>query len=152
MIQQLPLNRVRRSVEPQSPCEFRSVSKDGRIVCKKIAEGADTVSPEVCRACPFQTVDCAHLRFSLTCSSPSPLVVRFNGRTEVWDDGMPEIRFEQAACAARVIPILRPEACADCPLRQPVSQPDTHVAARHPAPVPGKVVPFPHRQSVSAAG
>ena len=152
MIQQLPLNRIRQAVEPQRPCEFRSVSKEGRIVCRKIAEGDDTVSPDMCRACPFQAVDCAHLRFTLARSSPSPLVVRFNGRTEVWDDGQPEIRFEQAACAQRVIPILRPEACAACPLRQPVSRPDDRLMARHAAPIPGKVVAFPQRQPVAAAG
>jgi len=74
-------------------CEHRTVSKDGRIICQKIVDGDPEVSPNVCRDCPYKAVDCAHLRFSLRLSSSSPLVVRFNGRTEVWDDGPARLVF-----------------------------------------------------------
>ena len=81
------------SVGTQLSCEHRAVSKDGRIVCSKIAQGDNTVSPEVCRACPARSVNCSHLRFSLSHSAHVPLVVRFNGRTEIWSDDAPELRF-----------------------------------------------------------
>ncbi|MFN2290294.1 MAG: hypothetical protein ACK2UC_03775, partial [Anaerolineae bacterium] len=80
--------------QPQTVCEHRSVSKDGRIMCGKIVEGDPEVSPNLCRDCPFKAVNCSHLRFSLRLSSPSPLIVRFNGRTEVWDDDPPQLSFE----------------------------------------------------------
>jgi hypothetical protein len=120
-------------------CEHRAVSRDGRIVCKKIVEGQAEVSPNICRQCPFRAVNCQHLRFSLRLSSPSPLVVRFNGRTELWDDGPAELRFDRAACAARVMPIHSPQACAECALRQaacPEAAPAAEVGS-------GRVVAFP---------
>jgi len=134
-------------------CEHRTVASDGRIVCVKIAEGDAEVSTNVCRDCPFKAVDCAHLRFSLRLTSPSPLVVRFNGRQEVWDDGPPELRFERAACAARVMPLRDTRACAECSLRQPVqaaSEPSTRERAA--GQVRGVVVPFPSREAVAVAG
>ena len=103
----------------QVTCEHRTVSKDGRIVCAKIAQGDNTVSPEVCRACPARAVNCSHLRFSLSRAVHVPLVVRFNGRTEIWSDDAPELRFCHAACAERVLPILQPRSCAACPMRTP---------------------------------
>ncbi|HSJ53382.1 MAG TPA: hypothetical protein VLC52_06505 [Anaerolineae bacterium] len=106
------------SPSPALSCEHRTVSRDGRIVCKKIVDGQAEVSPTVCRQCPFRAVNCQHLRFSLRLSSPSPLLVRYNGRTELWDDGPAELRFDRAACAARVMPIHSPQACAECALRQ----------------------------------
>lgn len=136
-----------------SPCEHRSVSADGRIVCKKIVEGDPEVSPSLCRSCPYKVLNCAHLRFSLRQRSPSPLVVRFNGRTELWDDGPPELCLERAACAARVIPILDPGSCLGCPLRRPVQDGTTHEGRRpQPASRAGKVVPFPTREAVAATG
>jgi hypothetical protein len=134
-----------------SPCEYRTVSKDGRVVCAKIVEGDNQVSPNVCRGCPFKAVNCAHLRFSLQQTSPSPLIVRYNGRTEIWDDDPPELRFEHAACAARITPIENPRSCIGCPLRQalqaPVKRRGQHLRAN-----PGKVVPFPQREAVAATG
>jgi len=162
-----------------SGCENRSVAPDGRIVCKKIAWGENKVSPSLCRACPSQSVNCAHLRFSLRHSSPSSLLVRFSGRTEVWTDDRPALEFQQAACALQVIPLSSPRSCASCSLRQPLSAADapartagkTDLAAR-PRPAngggtcpantggtcsaaaPGKVVPFPgqEREPVAATG
>jgi hypothetical protein len=148
------------------PCEHRTVAKDGRIVCKKIVDGDNEVSPNVCRACPFKSVNCAHLRFSLSQSSPSPLIVRFNGRTEVWDDDPPELRFERAACSARVMPIEHPRSCAGCALRQALQASASAPALQEPLlALPteparqarrttgtGKVVPFPSREAVAAAG
>lgn len=136
-------------------CDHRSVAPDGRIVCKKIVSGEYRVGPATCRACPFQAVDCAHLRFALRHLSPSPLVVRFNGRTEVWNDQPPSLQFEQAACALQVLPIGSPHACADCPLRQPLADtPAQPVTAARAAAPRGKVVPFqpPEHEAVAAAG
>ena len=129
-------------------CEHRSVAADGRIVCRKILWGENRVSPALCRACPSQAVNCTHLRFSLRHTSPSPLLVRFNGRTEVWNDAPPALQFEQAACALQVAPLSSPRACAGCALRQPAAAP-----APEPAPVarPGKVVPFVEREREAAA-
>jgi hypothetical protein len=136
-----------------SPCEHRQVSKDGRIICAKIVEGENEVSPNVCRACPFRVINCAHLRFSLRQTVPSPLIVRFNGRTEVWDDDPPELRLERGACALLILPIHDPRACAACALRQPLQPaiaPPTH--QRRAASHTGHVVPFPAREAVAAAG
>jgi hypothetical protein len=135
-----------------SSCENRTVSKEGRIVCTKIVEGDNQVSPNVCRACPFKAANCAHLRFSLRQTSRSPLIVRYNGRTEIWDDEPPELRFEHAACAAKVVPIEHPRSCIGCPLRQVLQAPAERQVGRRKAVRPGKVVPFPQREAVAAAG
>ena len=134
---------------PLSSCEHRSVSKEGRIICGKIVEGDPEVSPNLCRDCPFKAVDCTHLRFSLRLSSPSPLIVRFNGRTEVWDDDPPQLSFEHAACAARVTPIHHPRACANCTLRQPLQAEPDPATETHTQ--PGRVVAFPGREPALAA-
>ena len=135
-----------------SLCENRTVSKDGRIVCSKIVEGDNEVSPNVCRECPFRAVDCSHLRFSLRLEAGSPLIVRYNGRTEVWDDGPAELCFERAACSIKVMPVYEPRSCAGCALRKPVG-----LKADQPRQMPrnggnGKVVSFPSREALVAAG
>jgi hypothetical protein len=126
------------------------VSKDGRVICAKIVEGGDAVSPDLCRGCPFKAVNCRHLRFALQQTTPRPLTVRYNGRTEVWDDDPAEIRFEQAACLAKVAPIESPRACVGCVLRQPVEAPVEQPRRRRVAGA-GKVVPFPGAGAVAAA-
>jgi len=147
-----------RSTSSQAPavslssCEHRTVAKDGRIVCQRIVEGDCEVTPNVCRFCPFKAVNCAHLRFSLRLSSPSPLLVRYNGRTEVWNDGPSELRFERAACIARVTPIQEPRSCAGCTLRQPVQVPLEQPGQRRQVAGMGKVVPFPSREPLAATG
>ena len=156
---------VAEPVTATGTCEHRKVSKDGRIVCGKIVEGDIEVSPDVCRTCPLKAVNCAHLRFSLKQITPTPLTVRYNGRTEIWDDDPAEVRFEQSACAAKVMPIQHPKQCVGCALREPVDtaapqeQPaDTAVPEaprprpRRKAPVSGNVVPFPGRKVAAAAG
>jgi hypothetical protein len=150
-IRTLPLAKIEDSIEGLSFCEHRTVSKDGRIVCVKIIEGENRVSPDVCRACPFRAINCAHLCFSLRQTSPSPLLVRFNGRTEIWDDDPPELRFEHAACAARVVPVEQFRTCVGCSLRQPVQAPVEQPARRRSARA-GMVVPFPQREAVAATG
>ena len=164
MIRELPLVQQQRELtQPcSSGCEHRTVAPDGRIVCKKIAWGENKVSPSLCRACPSQSVNCAHLRFSLRHSSPSSLLVRFSGRTEVWTDDRPALEFQQAACALQVIPLSSPRSCASCSLRQPLGAADaparaageTDLAARPRSAAPGKVVPFPgqEREPVAATG
>jgi len=150
------LSPVRKSEQPVpglGPCDHRTVSKDGRIICAKIVEGDNAVSPDICHTCPVRVVNCTHLSFSLQQTSPSPLVVRFNGRTEVWDDDPPEVLFDEAACAAKVIPITSPWSCAGCLLRRPVDVPVERPAPRkRRAEGAGKVVPFPGRHSVAATG
>jgi hypothetical protein len=146
-------------------CEYRTVAKDGRIVCSKIVEGDNEVSPDVCRTCPIKAVNCAHLRFSLKQITPTPITVRYNGRTEVWDDDPAEVRFEQSACAAKVMPIQHPKQCVGCALREPVdlAHPQEQVAEEpvRPSPTPrsrrrpasrGNVVSFPGRRVAAAAG
>lgn len=135
-----------------SICENRTVSKDGRIVCSKIVEGDNEVSPNVCRECPFRAIDCSHLRFTLRLEAASPLIVRYNGRTEVWDDGPAGLGFERAACDVKVMPVYEPRSCAGCALRKPVglragqARKMPHVAGN------GKVVSFPNREALAAAG
>ena len=140
--------------EPQGggSCEHRTVAKDGRIVCSRIVEGDCEVSPNVCRDCPFKAVNCGHLRFSLRQTSPTPLVVRYNGRTEIWDDGPGSLSFERAACAAKVIPVYEPRSCAACTMRKPVQAPVEAPAKRREVPSVGKVVAFPAHEPHAAAG
>lgn len=153
MIHELPRPRLSNPPEPRGMCEHRTVSKEGRIICGKIVEGDNAVSPNTCRNCPFIAANCAHLRFSLQQTSPSPLIVRYNGRTEIWDDDPPEIRFHQAACAARVMPIDDPRVCAACALREAKSErsPTHRPAPRRLEPAArGKVVPFPQADPMVA--
>ena len=133
-------------------CEHRTVAKDGRIVCSRIVEGDSEVSPNVCRDCPFKAVNCGHLRFSLRQTSPTPLVVRYNGRTEIWDDGPCSLSFERAACAAKVIPVYEPRSCAACTMRKPVQAPVEASAKRREVLSVGKVVAFPVHEPLAAAG
>ena len=152
-----------KQIEPraasETPCGHRSVSNDGRIICAKIVEGDNAVSPSLCRSCPFSSVNCAHLRFSLSLSSPSPLIVRFNGHTEVWDDDPPVLQFSQAACAQQVIPITGSSSCASCSLRQPILSLSDLPAPRRRRALSSKVVPFPpanegpppHREPIAAS-
>lgn len=160
MSSEISLDRFREQVQGLSPCEHRTVSRNGRIVCAKISVGDNGVTPNTCRACPFKAVNCAHLRFSLRQKAASPLIVRFNGRTEIWEDDAPVLSFEQAACAVRTAPITHPRQCAGCPLRQPVEAP---ARANVPAPLApqrrtprasagGRVVPFPSPDLVGLAG
>ena len=151
------LRSIPKETEPVgglSLCEHRTVSKDGRIICAKIVEGENGISPNLCRRCPFKAVNCTHLRFSLRQTTPSPLVVRHNGRTEIWDDDPPEVRFEQAACTAKVVPIDDARACAHCSLRQPITVTgQAPVRELRPRAAAGaKVVPFPSREALVAAG
>lgn len=135
-----------------SICENRTVSKDGRIVCSKIVEGDNEVSPNVCRECPFRAVDCSHLRFSLSLKAASPLIVRYNGRTEVWDDGPAQLSFERAACGVKVMPVYEPRSCAGCALRKPIGlKPEQPRQMAHAA-GNGKVVSFPSREALAVAG
>jgi hypothetical protein len=132
-------------------CQHRSVASDGRIICSKIKEGDNEVSPNLCRDCPARQVGCDKLRFSLKKSSPSPIVVRYgNGHSEVWNDEPPRITFLRAACAARIAPISDPRQCAACALRtagEPVLEeiPLPRVAGR------GKVIAFPQRVAAVAS-
>lgn len=153
MNHQLPRPRLNGRIESRGACEYCTVSKEGRIICTKIVEGDNTVSPNTCRACPYKATDCAHLRFSLKQTSPSPLIVRYDGRTEIWDDGPAQVRFHQAACAARIIPVDDPRVCAACALRETTPAPS---ASHGPAPrrlepaTGGKVVPFPQTDPMAA--
>lgn len=133
-------------------CQHRTVARDGRIVCSRIVEGESEVSPNVCRECPFKAVNCAHLRFSLRQESASPLVVRFNGRTEIWDDGPDQLSFERAACSAKVIPIHEPRSCTGCTMRSPIQAVQETGRRRPVAAASGKVVAFPSHEPIAVAG
>lgn len=163
--QALRFPKIERDPETDlTPCEHRVVSKTGRILCQKITEGDNVVSPDLCRSCPFAAINCRHLCFSLRQTSPSTLIVRFNGRQEIWDDRPPEILFEQAACALKVVPISGPEQCAGCSLRCTASSPEeadvpeaAHRAGRPSVGIPNppaseNVVPFPLLAPRRAAG
>lgn len=103
------------------PCPFRQVDNEGRILCDKIKTGDREVSPNICRVCPINAINCAHLRATLDHRARLPITVRYgNGRTEIWDDVEPSIALERAACSAKVIPISSPRDCAGCALRQPM--------------------------------
>lgn len=151
------IRQKRRAIDRpngSATCEHRRVAADGSIVCVKITAGDAEVSPNLCRDCPFKAVNCSHLRFSLRLTSPSPLVVRYNGRQEVWDDRPPELQFERAACAERIMPIHDARVCAECALRQPVQAASEHATCEAAAAgqARGIVVPFPTREAVAAAG
>lgn len=131
-------------------CQYRSVDRDGRIICKKIVEGDNEVSPNLCRDCPAKQITCDKLRFSLQKLSVSPIVVRYgNGHSEVWRDEPAKISFLRAACVAKVIPISDPRQCAACALRG-VGEP---VIEEIPLPkvASGKVIAFPQRAAVAAS-
>ena len=133
-------------------CQYRSVASDGRVICTKIAEGDNEVSPNLCRDCPARQIGCDKLRFSLRKSSPTPIVVRYgNGHSEVWNDQPPKITFLRAACAAKIAPISDPRQCAACALRT-VGEPVLE-EVRLPRKVArgGKVIPFPQRVAVAAS-
>ncbi|MBU0491707.1 MAG: hypothetical protein KKA73_17220 [Chloroflexi bacterium] len=103
---------------PESVCQNRQVSADGRIVCRKVAKGDAEVSPALCATCPAARIGCDHLRFTLRKHEPVPIIVRYaGGRTEVWDDGEPAMCFTHAACTLCRQAIDGPTACAGCTLR-----------------------------------
>lgn len=151
-----PLSFARQqqeSVPGLSACQHRTVSKDGRIICAKIVEGENSVAPDLCRSCPFKAVNCSHLRFVLRQNTPSPLIVRYNGCEEVWDDNPAEICFERAACEVKVVPIGHPRACVGCVLRRPVDGAGEGPRRRRRRVAgAGKVVPFPGAGVVAASG
>jgi hypothetical protein len=126
-------------------CDYRSVDKDGRIICQKITEGDREVSPNLCRDCPAKQVSCDHLRFTLSKTAPSPIVVRYaTGRVEVWNNDPPALRFQRAACSVRVSPISAAAQCLSCAMRSCRIAVEAEPAVRS-----GKVVRFP--QPVAAA-
>jgi len=124
-------------------CPHRGVADDGRVVCAKISRGDNEVSPALCATCPAAQINCQHLRFTLEKSLASSIIVHYgNGKTEVWDDRPPALRFNRAACLARVVPIVSGKDCAaGCALHQAaVSHAEEAPAS---VPLPGKVIPFP---------
>lgn len=98
-------------------CSFARVANDGRIICTKIAQGDNEVSPALCFTCPARQCSCDHLRFSLVRTSPSPFIVRWNGRTDVWNNEPPQVAFLRAACAAKITPLPSSQECLSCELR-----------------------------------
>ena len=132
-------------------CAHRSVARDGRIVCSKITDGNNEVSPNLCRDCPARQVGCDKLRFSLEKSSPSPIVVRYgNGHSEVWNDEPIKIGFLRAACAAKTAPISDPRQCAACALRA-VGEPVLEEIPLPKVARGGKVIAFPQRVAATAS-
>ena len=113
-----------RPLIPENHCEHRQVTADGRVICRKVGRGDAEVSVALCAACPAALIQCPHLRFTLRKHAPMPIVVRYaGGRTEVWDDMPPSMRFERAACALCRDAINTPADCAGCTLRAAVAEP-----------------------------
>jgi hypothetical protein len=135
-----------------SSCEHRGVSKDGRIVCARIVEGDNEITPNSCRDCPYKKVNCAHLRFSLRQTSASPLTVRYNGRVEIWDDEPPRLLFERAACTAKVMPLQHHRSCEGCTLAKPLQGKASRTRRQSRVTGTGKVVSFPSREALAPAG
>ncbi len=132
-------------------CAHRSVARDGRIICKKIDEGDNEVSPNLCRDCPAKQVSCDQLHFSLQKFCPTPIVVRYgNGHCEVWNDEPARISFLKAACAAKVVPISDPRQCAACALRT-ADEPTIEEIPLPRVATGGKVIAFPQRVAVAAS-
>jgi len=132
-------------------CAYRSVASDGRIICRKIVEGDNEVSPNLCRGCPAKQINCEKLRFSLQKFSPTPIVVRYgNGHSEVWDDEPARITFLKAACVAKVALISDPRQCAACALRT-VSEPAIEEISLPQVASGGKVIAFPQRAAAAAS-
>lgn len=140
-------------------CAYRSVARDGRIVCTKIVEGDNEVSPNLCHDCPAKQVACNKLRFSLQKFSPSPIVVRYgNGHCEVWGDETARISFLRAACVAKVIPINAPQQCAACapraigePVAEEIPLPQVVRQAHHEVASGGKVIAFPQHAALAVS-
>ena len=98
-------------------CPHRSVSDDGRIVCKMIFGGDNEITPWLCHECPISHTDCEHLRFTLKKIASEPITVRYvTGRVEVLNDGPARVVFLRAACARKVLPIGSPLECVNCGL------------------------------------
>jgi len=132
-------------------CAYRSVASDGRIVCRKIVEGDNEVSPNLCRDCPARQINCEKLRFSLQKFSPTPIVVRYgNGHCEVWNDEPAKITFLRAACVAKVAPISDLRQCASCALRT-VDEAVMEEVTLPQVAGGGKVIPFPQRTAAAAS-
>ena len=132
-------------------CPHRSVDRDGRIICKKIVEGDNEVSPNICRDCPAKQIGCSRLRFSLRKSSPSPIVVRYgNGHSEVWRNEPARISFLRAACLAKVVPISDPRQCAACALRA-ADKPGIEEIRLPRVASGGNVIAFPQRAAAAAS-
>lgn len=128
---------------PLKLCPYRQVDDDGQMLCRKIKTGDRAITSDDCMVCPIAHIDCSHLRATLVHAGHPPLLVRYgNGRTEVWHDPTPPLALEHAACAALVLPLDAPSACAGCARRAALGPPRLEsrkarmpvVPATHPLP------------------
>jgi hypothetical protein len=140
------------------PCSLRHAEEDGRVVCKKIVQGDNEVGPNICRACPVMAINCTHLRFTLQKITSTAILVRYgNGRSEVWAADPPRVALARGACAAKVMPIDGPKACAGCTLHHALIQPTSDQAGLplvNPVPVgasagAGRLLTFPARRAAA---
>ena len=119
-IHPFPATRVTHHHPAEDVSPQRQVLADGRVTCGKVGRGSTEVSPALCASCPSRMVSCQHLRYTLRKHEPVAIVVRYaGGRTEVWDDVPPSMKFSPAACALRREPVQSPADCAGCALRLP---------------------------------
>lgn len=135
-------------------CHHRKAEKDGRIVCQKIVQRDNEVTPNICRTCPAMAINCDHLRFTLQKITSTAILVRYgNGRTEIWNDEPPRIEFVRSACAVKVMPVESPRQCAGCGMRCPAMveevAPAQEEIERGRVPQPVQVIPFPARSVAS---
>lgn len=120
-------------VVPFTICSYKTVAEDGRMLCSKIVRGDREVTAALCASCPAVGVThvqaapgsdpqiapyCRHLRFSLEKEQCGPIIIRYgNGKTVVWDERPPVLRFARAACAMRLVPLCSVADCLSCPER-----------------------------------
>lgn len=133
------------------PCQYRSVSEEGQLVCAKIARGDREVTAEICGACPVAAIDCKHLRFSLEKQQGGTIFVRYaNGKSEVWNGEPAGVRLQRAACALLCVPLSGPATCLGCVLRQKVDG-EREIAPAAAAGAGGKVLRL-HQQQETCTG
>jgi len=150
-------------------CSHKTVAEDGRMLCQKIVRGDREVTAALCAACPAVGATpmvpqrdmsvtlggntkvapyCRHLRFSLEKEHRGAILVRYgNGKTVVWEEHPPVLRFARAACALRLVPLCSAAECAACPERAAAvpRMVGRGMAMGVALPVcsPGKVIPLP---------
>ncbi len=121
------------------PCPYREAQADGRLTCAKVVGLDREVNADICAACPAAAIGCAHLRFSLTKSSSSTLLIRWgNGKQETLESEPAHVKMSRGACAEKVTPVNHAAECEACPLHcawesAPKTAPRRRAPARLPA-------------------
>jgi len=108
-----------------SPCPYRQVDVEGRILCNQIKTGEREVAAPSAASARSPQIDCTHLRATLNHQSSNPLTVRWgNGRTEIWHDAAPPLHSYAPLARPKTIPIISPGDCRGCTLHKSLVTPD----------------------------